>query len=122
MPRINTSRSADRGSSMLLCERIKGPKIWPKIGPLFLKTWKDLDKTSRKSANGSENVQFKPSESTQPKIYDTFATQQQCSVGTDQKLGVQEICRGYIARLHGIQSKSVRTFSTLFSKKILANA
>jgi hypothetical protein len=24
---------------MLLCERIKGPKIWPKIGPLFLKTW-----------------------------------------------------------------------------------
>jgi hypothetical protein len=92
----------------------RSPEVPTGNRPPILKTW-------NKRTNGSENVQFKPSESTQPKIH-TFATQQQCSVGTDQKLGVQEICRGYIARLHGIQSKSVRTFSTLFSKKILANA
>ena len=123
MPTDNTDRL--RGKSSI--ERIsKGPKVLadrpgrtvmlnppPGRGPVILKTpchfWKKKEERQRVG-----NVQFKPSESTQPKIH-TFATQQQCSVGTDQNLGLQTICRGYIARLHGIQSKSVRTFSRTFS-------
>ena len=75
MPTDNTDRL--RGKSSI--ERIsKGPKVLAdrpgSRGPVILKTpchfWKKKEERQRVG-----NVQFKPSESTQPKIH-TFATQQ----------------------------------------------